>query len=180
MPNVLVIGSSNTDLVMRAARLPMPGETLLGATFFSAQGGKGANQAVAAARAGARVVFIARVGQDDFGKQTLLALSADGLDTQYMTRDPVNASGLAFIMVDQTGENSILVASGANAGLKPAHLEAAEQAFQTADICLLQLESPVETVVHAARLACRHRVPVLLNPAPRRPFRMKSGPCSTQ
>lgn len=166
MSNVLVIGSSNTDLVAQTPRLPKPGETLLGGSFFMAPGGKGANQAVAAARAGANVTFLARVGQDDFGEQALNGLKAENIDTSHILTDPDLPSGVALILVDEKGENSIVVASGANAALSPVQLDAAENAFQNADICLLQLETPIETVLHATLLAEQFNVPVILNPAP--------------
>ena len=166
MSRVLVIGSANTDLVIRTSRLPAPGETLLGGDFFTAQGGKGANQAVAAARAGAQVTFIARVGQDDFGAQTRSGLDREGIDTTCVSTDPHRPSGVAFILLDERGENSIVVASGANAALLPEHIDRARAAFQKADICLLQLETPLDTVLCAAALAARHDVPVILNPAP--------------
>jgi ribokinase len=166
MPHVLVVGSSNTDLVMRTPRLPSPGETLLGATFFSVQGGKGANQAVAAARAGAQTTFIARVGKGDFGQQALLSLQKENIHTNHILADPDLPSGVAFILVDEKGENSIIVASGANAALSPIQLDAAENVFRDADICLLQLETPLDTVLHATLLASQCQTPVILNPAP--------------
>jgi ribokinase len=166
VPKVLVIGSSNTDLVVHTPRLPLAGETLLGGTFFTAAGGKGANQAVAAARAGADVTFIARVGQDDYGQQTLSNLAKEHISCEFIIADPDMPSGVAFIVVDEKGENSIVVASGANAALSPVQLDAAEHAFLQADICLLQLETPLETVTHAAQLAKQTETPVILNPAP--------------
>ncbi len=165
-PQVLVVGSANTDLVVRTGRLPSPGETVLGGTFFSAQGGKGANQAVAAARAGAPVTFVGRIGSDDFGRETLAALARDGIGTEYVIPDPDLPTGVAFILVDENGENTIVVASGANGALSPVQLESSAAAFDRAAICLLQLETPLETVAHAVDLAGEHRVPVVLNPAP--------------
>ena len=164
MPHVLVIGSSNTDLVIRANKLPSPGETVLGGTFFTAAGGKGANQAVAAARAGAQVAFIARTGCDDFGAQALSAYQSEGIDTRWLVSDPNLPSGIAFILVDDRGENSIVVASGANAALLPDQIR--DRAYESAEICLLQLEIPLETVVHATSLAKKNRTRVVLNPAP--------------
>ncbi len=166
MSNVLVIGSSNTDLVIHTPRFPSPGETLLGGTFFTAPGGKGANQAVAAARAGACVTFIARVGLDDFGKQAIANFKTEGIQTDHIFQDPNLPSGVAFILVDQKGENSIVVALGANAALSTGQLESAEAAFKRADICLLQLETPIETIVYAVSMAKQHHLPVILNPAP--------------
>ena len=164
MPHVLVIGSSNTDLVIHASKLPSPGETVLEGTFFTAGGGKGANQAVAAARAGAQVTFIARTGCDDFGAQALSAFQREGIDTRWIVSDPHLPSGIAFILVDKRGENSIVVASGANAALSPDQIQ--DQIYENADICLLQLEIPLETVVHAASLATKNETRVVLNPAP--------------
>ena len=164
MPRVLVIGSSNTDLIIRASKLPSPGETVLGGAFFTAGGGKGANQAVAAARAGAQVTFIARTGRDDFGEQALSAFQREGIDTRWIVSDPDLPSGVAFILVDERGENSIVVASGANAALSPDQIQ--DRAYQNAEICLLQLEIPLETVVHAAFLSTKNKTRVILNPAP--------------
>ena len=164
MPRVLVIGSSNTDLIIRANKLPSPGETVLGGAFFTAAGGKGANQAVAAARAGAQVTFIARIGRDDFGEQALSAFQREGIDTRWIVSDPDLPSGVAFILVDERGENSIVVASGANAALSSDQIQ--DRAYQNAEICLLQLEIPLETVAHAASLATKNETRVVLNPAP--------------
>ena len=164
MSRVIVIGSSNTDLVIRADKLPSPGETVLGGAFFTAAGGKGANQAVAAARAGAQVTFIARMGCDDFGVQVLSAFQREGIDTRWVVSDPHLPSGVAFILVDDRGENSIVVASGANAALSPDQIQ--DQVYEDAEICLLQLEIPIETVVHAASLSTKNKTRVVLNPAP--------------
>jgi ribokinase len=166
--NVLVVGSSNTDLIVRVPRIPRPGETVLGGEFSRAAGGKGANQAVAAARAGGRVAFVARVGDDDLGARALADLAAAGVDTRFVLRTPGTPSGLALITVDERGENSISVASGANALLSAGDVEAAAAAFSTADIVLLQLESPLAAVEAALRLAKAKDVPVILNPAPAR------------
>jgi len=166
--NVLVVGSSNTDMVLRVPHIPRPGETVLGHGFVMAAGGKGANQAVAAARAGARVIFIARVGEDVFGERALATFAAAGIDTRFVVRTPGLPSGVALIDVDERGENAISVASGANAVLAAADLEAARSAFETAEILLLQLESPLEVVESAARRAKAAGLPVILNPAPAR------------
>jgi ribokinase len=165
---VLVAGSANTDMVVRVPRIPRPGETVLGGAFGMAAGGKGANQAVAAARAGARVTFVARVGDDLFGRQALDGFARDGIETRFVRATPGAATGIALITVDERGENSISVASGANALLAAADIEAAAEAFGAADIVLLQLESPLETVEAAARAAKERGVPVILNPAPAR------------
>ena len=168
MRNVLVVGSSNTDMIIRVPHIPKPGETILGDAFSMAAGGKGANQAVAAARAGGRVRFIARVGDDLFGRQALDGFAHDGIDVRSVLATPGAASGIALITVDVRGENSISVASGANALLSVADVEAAGDAFAAADIVLLQLESPLETVEAAARAAKGRGIPVILNPAPAR------------
>ncbi|MBI2302062.1 MAG: ribokinase, partial [Armatimonadetes bacterium] len=165
---VVVVGSANTDLVCLLDRLPAPGETVLGGTFFEAPGGKGANQAVAAARLGAQVTFVARLGGDSYGDRALAGYQADGIDTRYIVRDPERPSGVALILVDSAGENSIAVASGANAALSPADIEAAEPAFAEANVVLMQLEIPLDTVAAAARLAKRQGRLVILNPAPSR------------
>jgi ribokinase len=166
--SVLVVGSSNTDLIIRVPRIPRPGETVLGGAFSTAAGGKGANQAVAAARAGGRVTFAARVGTDGFGDRTLAGLEADGIDTRYVLRTAEAPSGIALITVDGRGENSISVASGANARLSVDDIVAAGEAFASADIVLLQLESPIETVEAAVRQAGERGIAVILNPAPAR------------
>lgn len=165
-PEVLVVGSSNTDFVISTERLPTPGETLQGGTYFRTAGGKGANQAVAAARAGAQVTLVAHIGQDNFGKQTLIGLQKEGIDISKIFAETDLPSGLAFVLVDAQGENSIVVAPGANAALLPSHIEAVESSFARADICLLQLEIPLETVSCSISLATKHNLPVILNPAP--------------
>jgi ribokinase len=167
---VLVVGSSNTDMVIRVPRIPRPGETVLGGTFVMAAGGKGANQAVAAARAGGRVIFVARVGGDVFGERALAGFEAAGLDTRFVLQAPGSSSGVALIAVDERGENSISVASGANALLSVDDVGRAGEAFAAADIVLVQLESPLETVEAAVRKAGERGVPVVLNPAPARPL----------
>jgi ribokinase len=158
------------DLVIRAPRIPQPGETIIGRDFRSVPGGKGANQAVAAARLGARVSMVGRVGRDAFGDALLENLASDGIDHTYVTQDPEAASGVALIVVDDVGQNSIVVASGANGRLSPADVEAAEAAITGADVVLTQMESPLQTVTRAAEIANAHRVPVVLNPAPARPL----------
>src|SRR5262245_60716808 len=115
MPTIVVVGSSNTDMVIKAPRLPMPGETVTNGAFFTAAGGKGANQAVAAARAGGRVILIASLGQDAFGDAAILGFEAEGIDTSHIQRRAGEASGVALIMVDAAAQNAIAVAEGANA-----------------------------------------------------------------
>jgi len=169
-PGILVIGSSNTDLIARVPRLPRPGETVLGGEFTTAAGGKGANQAVAAARAGGRVSFIGCVGRDQFGGQAVAALKRAGVNLRHLRRRHA-ASGVALICVGADGQNSIAVAPGANAQLLPADLVRARTAFQDASILLLQLETPLATVTAAIRQAAQWGLPVILNPAPAQPLR---------
>ncbi|MBN1814018.1 MAG: ribokinase [Anaerolineae bacterium] len=167
---ITVVGSLNMDLVVRAPRIPRPGETILGGEFHTAPGGKGANQAVAAARLGGQVSMVGRVGSDAFAQSLLDGLAADGVDHTFVTQDPQAATGVAFIVVDDAGENSIVVASGANMRLSPADVDAAEAAIAAADVLLLQLEVPLPAVVQAARVAHAHGTTVILNPAPACPL----------
>lgn len=169
-PYILIVGSSNTDMVAKADRLPAPGETILGNAFIMAAGGKGANQAVAAARLGANVVFIAKVGADIFGAQAIQSFQQEGIDTRLIATDPVNPSGVALITVDSKGENCIVVASGANANLLPADLSNADEMIKNASLILMQLEIPLTTVEYMAERAVAHNVPLILNPAPARPL----------
>lgn len=165
---VVVVGSANTDLVVRVAKLPRAGETVLGGTFSSVGGGKGANQAVAAARAGGDVAFIAMLGQDDLGDAALASYQAEGIDTSFVGRAAGCSSGVALILVDSTGENSIAVASGANDRLGPAQIDAARDVIAAADTVLVQLEIPLETVCRTVELAAAAGRRVILNPAPAR------------
>ena len=165
-PKIVVVGSSNTDMVVRSERLPGRGETVLGEKFIMTAGGKGANQAVAAARLGAEVTFVARVGRDLFGERSLACYQAEGIQIDYIVRDDEEASGIALIVVDKAAENIITVAPGANGRLSPADVRAAEPAIKEADSVLLQLEIPLEAVRVAIELAKRHDVRVILNPAP--------------
>lgn len=167
---IVVVGSLNMDLVTRAERIPQPGETILGGDLQTFPGGKGANQAVAAKRMGAQVAMIGRVGQDAFAVPLLQALGEAGVDSSHVLQDPDAATGVAIIVVDQRGQNSIVVCSGANARLSPQDIRAAEPAIAGADALLLQLESPLETVRCAAEIARCHGVRVILNPAPARPL----------
>lgn len=170
MKRILVVGSSNTDMIIRVPRIPRPGETILGGEFSMAPGGKGANQAVAAARAGGRVTFLARVGEDVLGARAIANFEADGIDVRFIMRDGRAPSGVALINVAASGENSISVASGANALLAPEDMQGAERAFEGADIVLMPLETPMETVRAAARIARLRGIPVILNPAPAQPL----------
>ena len=168
--HVAVVGSLNMDLVARAPRIPQPGETIIGRDFHTLPGGKGANQAVAAARLGAKVAMVGRVGGDAFARPLLDNLAAAGVDHTFVVQDPGAATGVALIVVDAAGQNSIVVASGANMRLSPADVEAAETAIASADVLLLQLETPLQTATRAAQLAHAHGVTVILNPAPAQPL----------
>ena len=130
---IVVVGSSNTDMIVKTDRIPKPGETVIGGIFSMAAGGKGANQAVAAARAGGKVTFVGRVGTDLFGGQAVKGFRADGINVSRIVRDKKAASGVALIFVDAAGENSIAVASGANAALSPADVRKAKAAISAAD-----------------------------------------------
>jgi ribokinase len=167
---IAVVGSSNTDMIIKTSRIPRPGETILGGDFHMAAGGKGANQAVAAARAGGDVGFIARVGNDIFGKKAVEGFIHDGIDVKHVYKERRAASGIALIIVGADGENSIAVASGANANLTPEDVRRAGRTISSADILLMQLETPLETVREAAEIAAAYKVPVILNPAPARPL----------
>ncbi|KAB2642194.1 MAG: ribokinase [Verrucomicrobia bacterium] len=165
-PHIVVVGSSNTDMIIKLDRIPRPGETLLGGAFVTASGGKGANQAVGAARAGGKVTLVARVGKDMFGDQAVAGFVKDGIVVDHVTRDKSQPSGVALIFVGKDGENSIAVAGGANAQLSPADVKKAKAAIAMASVLVMQLETPLETVQAAAHLAAKAGVPVILNPAP--------------
>jgi len=167
---IAVVGSLNMDLVVRVPRMPIPGETLIGHDFHVIPGGKGANQAVAAARLGARVSMIGRVGDDDFGRAQRRNLAQEGIDVTHVSVDPEEATGIALITLDATGQNSIILAPGANMRLTVAHVEAAAQTIADAEILICQLESPLEVVTRAIELARAQGVRVILNPAPARPL----------
>lgn len=167
---ILVVGSCNTDMVIKAAHLPRPGETILGGTFFMNPGGKGANQAVAIARLGGSVTFICKTGSDIFGHQSQQLFEEEGINTSYVFSDSGNPSGVALISVDEKAENCIVVASGANANLLPSDLAKAEEAIELADLILMQLEVPMETVCFVADIAWQKGKKVILNPAPAHPL----------
>ena len=169
-PRLVVIGSSNTDMIVNVPRLPAGGETVLGDEVVMVPGGKGANQAVAAARLGAQVHLVTRVGDDLFGEQSLANFRAAGLDTSFVTRDTDAASGVALIFVDGCGENAIAVASGANASLSPTEVDRAREAIAVAHAVVLQLEIPLASVLHAAAVAKSLGTRVILNPAPAAPL----------
>jgi ribokinase len=167
-PKITVIGSSNTDMICKVPNIPEPGETVMGTNFFTVQGGKGANQAVAAARAGGDVVFIACVGNDIFGEQAIEAYQKDGIDTSSIQRINGVPTGVALINVADSGENSIAVAPGANASLSVPMVDEYKEIILNSDIVLMQLEIPIETVYYVAQLANAANIPVVLNPAPAR------------
>lgn len=168
--HVVVVGSINVDLVVRVPSLPGPGETVVGGTFERHGGGKSANQAVAAARAGASVRFIGAVGVDDEGRAAVAELAGEGIDTTGVTIVPGAATGIALIMVGPSGENQIAVASGANAALTPAHVEAAlaHDPLQPGDVCLIGFEIPEPAVLAAAAAAHAAGATLVVNPAPAR------------
>ncbi|MCI6765988.1 MAG: ribokinase [Prevotella sp.] len=166
MSKIVVIGSANTDMTVKTSHLPLPGETILGGNFFMNQGGKGANQAVAVQRLGGDLMFVAKLGADVLGKQTLNAYASEGMDTRFIVIDEQVASGVALICVDNEAENSIVVASGANMQLKEQDVDPVLEEIQAGDILLMQLEIPLSTVVYAARKACQRGAKVILNPAP--------------
>jgi ribokinase len=166
MPRIIVIGSSNTDMVIKSKKLPIPGETILGGTFLMNPGGKGANQAVAAARLGGNVTFVTKTGNDMFGSEAVNLFDNENIDTHYIIKDANNPSGIALITVDEQGENSIVVASGSNGTLSAFDIN--EEVFETdkSDLFLMQLEIPVETVEFVAEKAAGKGNKVILNPAP--------------
>ena len=168
--SIVVIGSTNTDMVIMSEHLPAPGETILGGSFFMNPGGKGANQAVAAKRLGGEVTFIAKTGNDIFGERSVRMFKEEGINTDYLLTDPQNPSGVALITIDKHAENTIVVASGANASLYPTDLEPAIDVIKNAAIVLMQLEIPLETVLYAAEMAATNGVRVILNPAPACPL----------
>jgi ribokinase len=165
-PHILVVGSSNTDMIIKSGRIPRPGETVTGGVYTTAAGGKGANQAVAACRAGAHVTLVARVGQDDLGATALQGFVKEGIDIRYIVQDNEAASGVAFIVVDRAGENCITVAPGANSRLTAEDVRRAASLFAEIDMVLIQLETPLPAVAETVSLAQQHHVPVILNPAP--------------
>ncbi|MEQ3081225.1 ribokinase [Bacteroides cellulosilyticus] len=166
--NIIVIGSCNTDMVIKADRLPVPGETIIGGSFMMNPGGKGANQAVAAARLKGNVHFIAKTGNDLFGKRSIEQYEDEGIHVENIYSDLTLPSGVALIMVDMNGENSIAIASGANGSLSPEDIRKAQPTIEKGDILLMQLEIPIETVEYAAQIASEQGIKVILNPAPAR------------
>jgi ribokinase len=163
---IIVAGSMNMDMVVKTSHIPQPGETVLGGTFFMNPGGKGANQAIAVARLGAEVAFIGKIGDDIFGRQSSQLFEDEGVDITGLVADEDQPSGIALITVDEKGENSIVVAPGANARLYPEDVERSFENYPDAQILLVQLEIPLNTVQFAAELAKKQGVKVILNPAP--------------
>ncbi len=169
-PKVTIVGSFNTDLSVRTPRMPVRGETLLGGPFTTGPGGKGANQAVAAARMGARTTMLVKLGRDYFGDQAAENLIREGVNPEYILRTDETHTGVAFIIVDDEGENLIVVAGGANNQLGPEDVERVKQSITSADVMLTQLEIPLDTVQRAVEVAHAAGVRVVLNPAPGQPL----------
>lgn len=163
---IVVIGSSNTDMVAVTDEFPGPGETRLGSQFMMTAGGKGANQAVAAARTGADVVFIGKRGNDPTGKERIEGLKTEGIDVSAVAVDEANPSGVALIFVDKKGENCIVIAPGSNMTLSTNDVDKAKKKIKESEIVLMQLEIPLDTVIHAAKMAHKLGKKVILNPAP--------------
>lgn len=165
-PHIAVVGSANTDMIIKSSRIPLPGETVTGGEFFCVPGGKGANQAVAAARLGNQVSFIAKMGTDLFGDQAIAGYRQEGINVEYIFRSRDIPTGVALIMVDDSGENLISVASGANHALIAADVYEVADVIRSASVLMLQLETTMEVVIAAAQIAHRANVPVILDPAP--------------
>jgi ribokinase len=166
VPRIVVLGGINTDYVVQTKALPAPGETVQGCDLFVGPGGKGANQAVAAARLGAQVSIIGRVGDEPRGRELIRGLREEGIDTRFVMFDRKHPTGAAIIAVDDAGEKQISAALGANLTLKRADIRKAEALIARADVLLMQFESAVECVVEAAAIARKHEVKVVLDPAP--------------
>ena len=167
-PQILIVGSSNTDMVTKSDRLPKPGETVVAHQFYIAQGGKGANQAVAAARLGANVTFLGCVGDDDFGRNAVRSYQLEGIDTEFFTYDPNLPTGTALIHIDDSAENMIVTNMGANRSLGIAEINKGVDLLIKVAVVLTQLEMPLDSVMHLAKLAKANHVPLILNPAPPR------------
>ena len=166
MPKIAVIGSTNTDLVVKTPRFPAPGETVIGTDFQIFPGGKGANQAVSISRLGTEVCFITKLGRDDFGRRACENIQANGIATNYVLWDEEHPSGVALIEVDQNGQNCIVIISGANNHRLPEDIHTLEEVISACQLILLQLEIPITTVECVLQLAAKHYLPVVLNPAP--------------
>lgn len=166
MSKIAVVGSNMMDLITYVNRMPLRGETIEAPTFEMGHGGKGANQAIAAARLGSQVAMVTRVGDDAFADATIANFERNGIDASHVLRTPDRSSGVAPIFVEPSGENSILIVKGANADLSPADVDAAAPLLAGCQLILMQMEVPVETVYHTVRVAKTLGVPTLLNPAP--------------
>ena len=164
--DIYIIGSSNTDMVIKSNSIPKPGETIIGGNFYSFQGGKGANQAVAASKLGAKVIFICKVGDDSLGNKSIKEYESHGINTEYICVEKDEHTGVALIMVDKEGENLISVASGANSKLKIKDIAFIEKKLKPNDLVLIQLEIPLEVVEFIISLCYRLRIKLILNPAP--------------
>eukprot|EP01137_Pigoraptor_chileana_P025343 Opistho-2@94708 len=171
MSKIIIIGSSNTDMVIKAPKLPLPGETVMGGKFLMNPGGKGANQAVTSARLGCPTVFICKVGNDVFGKMALQQFEKEGIQTDFVFTDAEQPSGVALINVDMQGENCITVAPGANAFLSPTNIDKASAIFEKDDLILMQLETPLETVEYVVNKFHQTEATIILNPAPATPLK---------
>jgi ribokinase len=171
---IVVIGSVNMDLMLHCPHLPSPGETVLGHTFTQAPGGKGANQAIAAAKLGAKVSFIGCLGDDSYGQASRASFEALNVNIQHLHASKGESTGIAMITTDDKGENCIALAPGANLSLSCSHLDQAETLIAEAGMVVCQLESPLATALHAMKLAQRHNVPFLLNPSPAQKLPAKS------
>ena len=170
MAKILVVGSINMDLVVRVPHSPKPGETVLGGDFETFPGGKGANQAVAAARMDGEVTMVGRVGIDVFGDALIQGLVENNIRTTQVIKDPETPTGVAMIAVSSDGENMIVVASGANYEVSPDDVNNARELMRETDLLLVQLECPLDAVTAAIDLANAYNVPVVLNPAPAQPL----------
>jgi len=164
--DIYIIGSSNTDMVIKSNSIPKPGETIIGGDFYSFQGGKGANQAVAASKLGGKVIFICKVGDDSLGSKSIKEYESHGINTEYICVEKDEHTGVALIMVDKEGENLISVASGANSKLKIKDIAFIEKKLKPNDLVLIQLEIPLEVVEFIISLCYRLRIKLILNPAP--------------
>jgi len=174
MPNrdqyVLIIGSSNMDLNIYSQRFPKPGETVTGGVFKQFLGGKGANQAVASVRSGSKTIFIGKVGIDAFGNDMISQLENEGVNLEHVIKDPHESSGVAFILIDETGENMISVAPGANFKLTPEEVQANSEVVKNAKCVIVQMEIPIETIEEIFKIAKQGEVIKILNPAPLKPI----------
>ncbi|WP_300597320.1 ribokinase [Niabella sp.] len=167
VPRIAVVGSTNMDMVVNAERIPVPGETILAHNFFMNPGGKGANQAVTVARLGGDTLFISKVGNDVFGRQSSQLFHEEGIDTRFMLSDDILPSGVALITVDQKGENSIVVSQGANNALLPEDFTGEVlKELEKCKMVLMQFETPMETILHVAQYAASRNIKVVINPAP--------------